>query len=350
MAATAIAARPGRTTHGRRRTRRLPWRGGERATPGPAGRHTRGRLAAQPVRARRAGGRARRRGLCHLMLVVGLDGGRCRPGGPVPDVDPRARHLLGRGRGRGVHHLRRRLWRHRHHLRRLPDLHPCRAGRRGPPRGAVLRRGGGIPVPSDVVRGQRRGRASPHRLRHLPGRHRVDPRSAGPAGDASLLEPGEEGSFDSDGASAPTVILDGDVYKMWYTGIGPDESIQGFGLATSTDGLHWTKVPGPAEGARCSGSRVRRAPSTAAKPSPPSSSRTWPPTRRRAPASPSVRPATRCGTRASTPATATSTGSATPPPLTAWPGRRCPVPIRQAPCSASAPRARSTTPASACRT
>ena len=73
-------------------------------------------------------------------------------------------------------------------------------------------------------------------------------RVPGPTSDASVLEPGQEGSFDSDGASAPTVILDGDVYKMWYTGIGPDESIQGFGLATSTDGLHWTKVPGPAEG------------------------------------------------------------------------------------------------------
>jgi hypothetical protein len=73
-------------------------------------------------------------------------------------------------------------------------------------------------------------------------------RVPGGASDGSILEPGAEGAFDSDGASAPTVILDGDVFKMWYTGIGPDESIQGVGLATSTDGITWQKVPGPAEG------------------------------------------------------------------------------------------------------
>lgn len=73
-------------------------------------------------------------------------------------------------------------------------------------------------------------------------------RVPGGATDASILDPGAAGAFDSDGQSAPTVIKDGEVFKLWYTGLGPKDRIQGVGLATSIDGATWTRVPGPAEG------------------------------------------------------------------------------------------------------
>jgi hypothetical protein len=73
-------------------------------------------------------------------------------------------------------------------------------------------------------------------------------RVPGPATDGSILDPGPAGSFDEYGLSSPTVIRDGDVFKMWYVGLGPKNSIQGIGLATSTDGLTWRRVEGPAKG------------------------------------------------------------------------------------------------------
>jgi hypothetical protein len=76
-------------------------------------------------------------------------------------------------------------------------------------------------------------------------------RVPGPAPDGSVLEvgaAGAAGAFDSFGVSAPTVVKDGDTFRMWYTGLGKGNAIQGVGLATSTDGLHWTRVPGPDKG------------------------------------------------------------------------------------------------------
>ena len=73
-------------------------------------------------------------------------------------------------------------------------------------------------------------------------------RVPGPAADGSVLDPGPKGDFDEYGLSSPTVIKDGDVYKMWYVGLGPKNSIQGIGLATSSDGSTWQRVRGSAEG------------------------------------------------------------------------------------------------------
>ena len=66
--------------------------------------------------------------------------------------------------------------------------------------------------------------------------------------DGSVLDPGPSGSFDEYGHSAPSVIRDGDHYTMWYTGLGEDNAIQGIGMATSTDGVTWERVPGTEEG------------------------------------------------------------------------------------------------------
>ena len=57
-----------------------------------------------------------------------------------------------------------------------------------------------------------------------------------------VLDTGSVGSWDSSELRSPFVILDGELYRMWYTGF--DGSIQQFGYATSTDGVTWTKHNG----------------------------------------------------------------------------------------------------------
>jgi predicted GH43/DUF377 family glycosyl hydrolase len=47
-------------------------------------------------------------------------------------------------------------------------------------------------------------------------------------------------SWDSRGICSPTVIKDGDMYKMWYAGHAPEGFVR-IGYATSTDGANWTK-------------------------------------------------------------------------------------------------------------
>src|SRR5574342_523306 len=42
------------------------------------------------------------------------------------------------------------------------------------------------------------------------------------------------------GVFAPRVLKIDNLYKMWYTGLGDNRLI---GLATSEDGIHWTKSP-----------------------------------------------------------------------------------------------------------
>lgn len=73
-------------------------------------------------------------------------------------------------------------------------------------------------------------------------------RVPGAAADGSALDVGAADAFDSFGVSAPTVVRDGDTFRMWYTGLGTDNAIQGVGLATSSDGLHWARVKGPDRG------------------------------------------------------------------------------------------------------
>lgn len=59
--------------------------------------------------------------------------------------------------------------------------------------------------------------------------------------DNPVIIPGSSGSWDSFGVSAPSVIKDGNLYKMWYDGHanGPHR----IGYAFSPDGIIWTKHP-----------------------------------------------------------------------------------------------------------
>ncbi|MBI5287134.1 MAG: hypothetical protein HY878_06050 [Deltaproteobacteria bacterium] len=58
-----------------------------------------------------------------------------------------------------------------------------------------------------------------------------------------ILDTGHKDTWDSFGVAYPSVIRDGDVYKMWYS--GGDERRFAIGYATSRDGLKWTKHPEP---------------------------------------------------------------------------------------------------------
>ncbi len=63
-----------------------------------------------------------------------------------------------------------------------------------------------------------------------------------------VVENGDTGAWDDFSVNFATVIQDGDVYKMWYTGTGPGAggvgSVRKIGMATSTDGIDWTKHAG----------------------------------------------------------------------------------------------------------
>ena len=73
-------------------------------------------------------------------------------------------------------------------------------------------------------------------------------------GSAPVLSPGAAGSWDANGASFPTVIKDGSTYKMWYTGLDAS-GIGRVGYATSADGITWTKYAGnPVMGVGAAGS------------------------------------------------------------------------------------------------
>jgi predicted GH43/DUF377 family glycosyl hydrolase len=52
------------------------------------------------------------------------------------------------------------------------------------------------------------------------------------------------GSWDSAYTVSPRVLYDGKIYRMWYDG-GSSSGFAGIGLATSRDGLTWTKRPDP---------------------------------------------------------------------------------------------------------
>jgi len=60
-----------------------------------------------------------------------------------------------------------------------------------------------------------------------------------------VLKPGQSGDWDDDGITPATIIKEAGEYKMWYTGHRygfPFESAKPqTGLATSIDGIHWTK-------------------------------------------------------------------------------------------------------------
>jgi signal transduction histidine kinase/DNA-binding response OmpR family regulator/predicted GH43/DUF377 family glycosyl hydrolase len=59
-----------------------------------------------------------------------------------------------------------------------------------------------------------------------------------------VLNPGLGDAWDGYGVTNPNVIFDGKIYHMWYSGF-PNRipKIISVGYATSTDGIHWTKHP-----------------------------------------------------------------------------------------------------------
>lgn len=61
-------------------------------------------------------------------------------------------------------------------------------------------------------------------------------------GSNPILSPGPSGSWDSENIYGAAVLLVGQTYYMWYAGSGPDR-VHRIGLATSPDGIVWTKHP-----------------------------------------------------------------------------------------------------------
>jgi predicted GH43/DUF377 family glycosyl hydrolase len=64
-----------------------------------------------------------------------------------------------------------------------------------------------------------------------------------------ILEVGEPGSFDEHGLGEPAVWESAGFYWMLYTGRGAGE-VRKLGMARSTDGVHWTKLPEVFSGAQ----------------------------------------------------------------------------------------------------
>jgi predicted GH43/DUF377 family glycosyl hydrolase len=59
--------------------------------------------------------------------------------------------------------------------------------------------------------------------------------------DNPVLEPGSPGSWDGSWVIFPSVLFDGSMYKMWYTGYSFENWHGRIGYATSFDGIHWDK-------------------------------------------------------------------------------------------------------------
>lgn len=59
--------------------------------------------------------------------------------------------------------------------------------------------------------------------------------------DNPVLKVGPPGSFDEQEVSNPMVLRRGGTWFMWYAGVSED--IESTGLALSLDGVHWTKFP-----------------------------------------------------------------------------------------------------------
>ncbi|MHC4570460.1 MAG: glycoside hydrolase family protein [Planctomycetota bacterium] len=60
-----------------------------------------------------------------------------------------------------------------------------------------------------------------------------------------VLKLGKPGSWDDYNCDTPTVIKDGPIYKMWYSGYSRVQPsiYKNIGYATSHDGIHWTRLP-----------------------------------------------------------------------------------------------------------
>jgi hypothetical protein len=62
-------------------------------------------------------------------------------------------------------------------------------------------------------------------------------------GDRPVLSIGDDGRFDASGVTAPTVLRDRGLYRMWYEGVG-FFGATAIGYAVSTDGVRWHRFPG----------------------------------------------------------------------------------------------------------
>ena len=60
-----------------------------------------------------------------------------------------------------------------------------------------------------------------------------------------VLQPSPYGNWDSEAVAPGAVILDQNIYKMYYVGWSSQSSNWNIGLATSVDGINWTKHPQP---------------------------------------------------------------------------------------------------------
>ena len=69
-----------------------------------------------------------------------------------------------------------------------------------------------------------------------------DPTGPWKADPEPALEPGPEGAWDDVQVGSPDVLQTDDGYLMYYDGMGEDSMI---GMATSADGVHWTKYDDP---------------------------------------------------------------------------------------------------------
>jgi predicted GH43/DUF377 family glycosyl hydrolase len=70
-----------------------------------------------------------------------------------------------------------------------------------------------------------------------------------------ILEPGDPGSFDENGLGEPAVWQSHGFYWMLWTGRDPAENRR-LGLARSTDGVHWSKLPAVFQGTGAWDSKV----------------------------------------------------------------------------------------------
>jgi len=72
----------------------------------------------------------------------------------------------------------------------------------------------------------------------------------GPGTYGAVLDLGESGKFDESKVILPSVIKENDEFKMWYVG---EDNLDAWrtGYATSSDGINWTKVDGNGTNGAC---------------------------------------------------------------------------------------------------
>jgi uncharacterized repeat protein (TIGR01451 family) len=75
-------------------------------------------------------------------------------------------------------------------------------------------------------------------------RHRTSADGLAWSASAVVLQSGAAGSWDDDGVVVSSVLVEGGLFKMWYTGRGTTGPVNQIGYATSPDGVVWTKHAG----------------------------------------------------------------------------------------------------------